>query len=53
MRYRATGARFAKDETLAVDSLVRRIYQVEVLHKDGNSEPIWWPSQGRARDGRQ
>jgi hypothetical protein len=40
MRYRATGDRFAKDETLAIDSLVRRIYRIEVMHEDGKSEPI-------------
>ena len=44
MRYTTTGERFAKDETLAIDSFVRRTYRIEVLHEDGGSEPMWWPT---------
>jgi hypothetical protein len=44
MRYRATGKRFAKDETLEVDAFVRRINRIEVFHEDGKSVPMWLPS---------
>jgi hypothetical protein len=33
MRYRAVGKRFAADETLELDAMVRRIHKKEVLHE--------------------
>lgn len=52
MRYRATGERFAKDETLAVDAFVRRINRIEVLHEDGTSVPIRLPNRKSVREDR-
>jgi hypothetical protein len=43
IRYRATGARFAKDEIPAMDVYVRWIHQIEVLHEDGGVEPCSRP----------
>ncbi len=39
MRYRSTGERFGKDESMTVNGYVRWIHQIEVLHEDGGPEP--------------